>query len=324
MTRRSLEKPVLFPSSDDGLSLIAHHHKALQDFYQPVASNWDVIHLILDKRETYRVAQACQIPIPRTWAPQTLHEVHQIKKDVPYPCLLKPRVSHRFWPRFRTKVLRIQTPDELVSQYRRYAAIPWLIQEEIPGADDCIYTLRACINQASEPLALHVTQKLRQWPPHFGVGSYAQSVWEPTVVQQGLRILQFLGFYGIASVEFKRDPRTGTFHLIEINGRSGTMTALSTLCGVNTPYLAYCEARGRHPEPIDPTQCRYEVGCTWMHLLIDLRSVRQQQGTGALTAWLRDLLAPQGCYAIFAWDDLRPFLSELRRAILQLPRIITT
>jgi predicted ATP-grasp superfamily ATP-dependent carboligase len=271
----------------------------------------------MDKLYTYQRAQALQIPIPHTLAPQTLTDVRRMQHEITYPCLLKPRMSHQFWPHFRVKLLRIHSPTELLHRYQAYPTIPWLIQEEIPGPADRIFTLRACLNNDAEPLGVHVTQKLRQWPPTFGIGSYAQSVWDPTVVALGLRILQHLGFYGIASVEFKRDDRTNTLKLIEINGRSGTMTYLSTLCGVNTPYLAYQEAVGANPAPVDPTQCHYEVGRTWVHLQLDALSVTHNSSPFAITwmRWLRALLHRPQCYAIFAWNDPQPFLSEIKRAL---------
>ena len=40
---------------------------------------------------------------------------------------------------------------------------------------------------------------------------------EPEVEPLGFRLLKSMGYHGIASVEFKRDPRDGQFKLMEVN-----------------------------------------------------------------------------------------------------------
>ena len=77
-----------------------------------------------------------------------------------------------------------------------------LIQEKILGGDDHVFSFQSCFNENSEPLAVFTQQKLRQHPPHFGIGSFGQSIWEPKIVDLGLRLLKEIGFFGIGSVEF--------------------------------------------------------------------------------------------------------------------------
>ena len=59
---------------------------------------------------------------------------------------------------------------------------------------------------------------------------------EPTIA-----LLQRIGWQGMASAEYKLDPRDGRYRLMEINGRCFLINGLPTRCGVNYPLLAWRE-----------------------------------------------------------------------------------
>ena len=57
---------------------------------------------------------------------------------------------------------------------------------------------------------------MRQYPTHFGLGTYFVTDRNPEVVEEGLRFCQEIGLRGLANVEFKRDPRDGSLKMIEV------------------------------------------------------------------------------------------------------------
>ncbi|MEM2110711.1 MAG: hypothetical protein QXX08_02410 [Candidatus Bathyarchaeia archaeon] len=120
-------------------------------------------------------------------------------------------------------------------------------------------------------------------------------------------------FYGIASIEFKRDPRTGRFVLIEINGRSHTQNYLATACGINLPYILYKDLMG---EKIcfKHDACGFKQDVSWIHFTIDFLSMMKKRRRKELTLkeWLQSILVGERTHAIFSADDLRPFISELK------------
>ena len=87
-------------------------------------------------------------------------------------------------------------------------------------------------------------RKLRQTPPGAGTCRVGESVWVDEVVEHGLRYLHGLGYYGLAQVEFKRDPRDGEYKLMEINPRLWQWHGLAAACGVDLVDLAYRELLG--------------------------------------------------------------------------------
>jgi predicted ATP-grasp superfamily ATP-dependent carboligase len=60
-------------------------------------------------------------------------------------------------------------------------------------------------------------------------------------------LLRTSGFDGITQIEFKRDPRDGSFRLIEINLRSWQWHSLARRCRVDLVGLCYRSACG---EPV--------------------------------------------------------------------------
>jgi len=147
-------------------------------------------------------------------------------------------------------------------------------------------------------------RKRRQFEPMFGSSCYSTSVNEPEVEQLALRLLKSIQFHGISSVEFKRDPRDGTFKLMEINVRSPLMIGVAIDSGVDLPWLSYCELTGQPlPEAtVRPTRLGRSVGVLWQ----DIHSARFYRGLGKLTLfqWARQWLKAREIH--FAWDDLSP------------------
>ena len=81
-----------------------------------------------------------------------------------------------------------------------------LIQERIGGDESRLYSVYACLDRSSEPLATCVIQKRRQWPPLYGSGSYSVSCRQDRAVELALALLRRIGYQGVANLEFKQRP----------------------------------------------------------------------------------------------------------------------
>src|SRR5688572_3323569 len=122
-------------------------------------------------------------------------------------------------------------------------------------------------------------------------------MWVDEVVEQGLRYLHCLGNYGLAQVEFKRDPRDGEYKLMEINPRLWQWHGLAAACGVDLVDLAYRELLGER--------------------------VQRKRTDGARRRWAITLapdeapvvVRPPFVDAVFALDDPRPGLVHVRRVL---------
>jgi len=75
------------------------------------------------------------------------------------------------------------------------------------------------VDEHSEPLAYFTARKILQFPDDFGTGCLVQSESLPELVEPTKRLWLALQYEGMAEVEYKHDPRTDEYRLIEINTR---------------------------------------------------------------------------------------------------------
>lgn len=112
------------------------------------------------------------------------------------------------------------------------------------------------------------------------------------------------GHRGPATVEFRRDERSGCFVLIEINARTILAQEMITRSGLDVPLIAYCDAKGKPmPTPTSATAVR------WIDLQSDWRAFRQLRRRGQITTWQWiESIASCRAPAYFALSDPLPFL----------------
>lgn len=89
-----------------------------------------------------------------------------------------------------------------------------------------------------------VSEKVRQHPPKTGT-SIATNSMDPEdpkyapVIEYTAKLLKAFGFYGLSGTEYKYDPATGLFKIIETNPRSEFPNYLQTMVGQNMAYQLY-------------------------------------------------------------------------------------
>jgi len=307
------ERPFLMPLRDDHVLFVSRHREALGRQYRFLEPAPEVLEGVVSKRGLWDLCHEI-VPMPDTRFLDPHDDLHALASQITYPCIMKPELSDD-WSRYRPpmvtqeqKVIEIHSPADLL----RVAALlgvtygDTVIQEPIPGPDSNLYYLVAYLNGSGEPLATFVGRKLRTCPPHFGNGTYVQSVHAPEVVELGLRLLSKLRYRGSVGVEFKLDPRDGLFKLIEMNARFGLWDGFGAVCGVDFAYLAYADAVGL---PL-PSHNGYKAGVYWMQPDRDFWTALQYRRAGELTlgGWLRSILRCR-VFAPAAWDDPMPWFA---------------
>jgi predicted ATP-grasp superfamily ATP-dependent carboligase len=305
---------VLIPASDDCAYFVAKYHDALSRVFAVAAPPGAVMQDILDKRRQYGNAERLGVPIPETYFPQSVDEVRDLAGRLPnYPYVIKPLVAHS-WRRAAMqrvsggkKGFAVVDANELVERYAVVAAGDRnvMIQEVIGGNDERLFTFLCYFDAQSQPLAYCVRRKIRQFPVDFGYCTLTESCHDGQVEEQSIRLLQGIGYHGIAGVEWKHDPRTGIYKLIEINPRAVNTIGLAAGCGVDIPYLAFLDKAGRKAEPVR----EWRDGIKWNHFEQDFWAARTLHRMGRLGfgEWLRSL-AGRKVHAIFAADDWAPFI----------------
>lgn len=304
---------ILFPTTDLYLAAVAKARGRLEPYFKTPFPPWEIIKSIVDKGEQYKKAREAGIPVPQTYTPENTEKAKEIGMSLRYPLILKPVYSHPFVAKYWIKAIKVNALEELIREYETYhcAGYPMLIQEFIGGRVDRLYEFSSYVDQRGDPLGTFVQRKLDQYPQDFGTGTFFESVKEPGLVELGLRVLKAFGFYGLSHVEFKRDPLDGQFKMIELNPRTTHCNSLSTVCGMNLPYLAYQDMVGKRVQEPAPLQ-----NGRWIYLEERLFLQRKWPFPGR-----RDRSARKDrlVYAVFSTQDPLPegvfFLAVLYRWI---------
>jgi D-aspartate ligase len=305
---------VLLPCTDEGLQLVLRHRARLEELgYLPIEANDDVLAAMLDKERTYELARSIGIQAPATVTLRTVDDLAAVADQLEYPCAIKPLHSNLFARHFgdRNKLLVARDPGELKQGWARMneLGLEVMVTEIVPGGDDRLLSYCGYLDERGEPLTEFTFRKMRQCPPHFGLGCYVVSDWNPEVADAGLRFLRGIGLRGLFHVEFKRDSRDDQLKLIECNHR---FTIELVFSPTNLPLLTYNRLLGR---PL-PSPGPYRAGKRLWNPVEDTKAARSYRRHGELSwaQWLRSLLHLQQFHA-FRWDDPVPTMAFHRRKL---------
>jgi D-aspartate ligase len=306
-----LDPGVILPCTDEALELVARRRAELVAAGHFVYDCDDELALaMLDKERTYALARQVGIRTPRTALVPDGAALVTAAGQIGFPCGLKPvsPVEFRRVYGLGRKLFLANDSGQLAAAFEAASArgLKMLLTEIVPGPDDSLWGYLAYVSADGRPLAEVSRRKLRQWPAHFGIGSYHVTARDDEVVELGRRFVGGAGLRGFAAVEVKRDARNGELVLIECNQRFVNASEVVRAAGVNVATVAYDEALGR--APAEQPQAR--DGVRLLFLIEDARSFLELRRTGELStaAWVRSLLHRQR-FPVFSVRDPLPSLS---------------
>jgi D-aspartate ligase len=310
LSRRYPGEKVLMPTVDECAWFVGKHHDRLSLYYLIPAPNSQAMNKVNNKRFQYETAEQLGIPIPETYFPHTVEEVKILSRTIfHYPYVIKPNISFQ-WKLTSArssargkKGLRVNNAEELVKTAEEIF-VPgqeFMIQELIGGRDQRLVTFLGFFAEDYQPVSWFIRKKIRQSPIDFGYCTMTESCHDPVVLDQSVRLLKAVYYHGIAGIEWKLDPATGTYKLIEINGRPVNTTGCAIAAGVDLPAIAYFHAIGR---PLPPVT-NWQDGQRWAWLAMDFWAAKElaSLGQGTLKQWWRETRSIKAD-AVFAKDDL--------------------
>jgi D-aspartate ligase len=301
------DKPsaALLPCSDEGVEFVARNRSALESMgHRPIEADDNALLAMLDKQRAYELARRAGVPAPRTKAVTSVAELDDL--DFTYPCGVKPIQSHLFARRFRPNAKAAMLTN---AAHARRVLVPlvkagygMLLTEVVGGPDDRHCSYYTYLDGSGEPLVHFTKRKLRQYPTHFGLGSYHITEWDLEVAELGLRFARAAGLRGMVNVEFKHDT-DGQLKLIECNPRFTAANEQVRVAGIDLAEIAYNRLAGIE----SPMPKRFRDGLGLWLVVDDIRALRDYRHAGELTilAWLKTLLHRQVA-PMFAWSDPRP------------------
>jgi hypothetical protein len=141
-------------------------------------------------------------------------------------------------------------------------------------------------------------KRLKEKTATGGISTLRVGVINSTLEEYARRLLESVGFHGVAMVEFKHDEQSGKSWLLEVNPRFWGSLALAIQSGVDFPHLLYRLATEGDISPVT----HYRTGHVVRWILGDVGA--------ALGQWSHQGGSPGGAapppaqgYDDFYWDE---------------------
>ncbi|MCF8890896.1 carboxylate--amine ligase [Priestia megaterium] len=298
-------KPILYTGADDYVQFISKNRDELLKYFLFLFPDDSLIEQVLDKNKTYELAIKHNIPCPRTYVIDNKEELEDAISTLDFPCILKPVLGHEFRKKINKKAIVFETPEKLRSEYPFYRECGQLIiQELIPGDNQCFYKVATFYDENMNLLALFSLQKNHQFPAEFGTGAHIVSKKVPELIDICIPFFEEIELKGIGMAEFKKDPRDGIYKFIEINPRFWLTHSLTGPSGVDFVYMYYLYLTNQNPEP----RLHQIDGIKWIYLVRYYLTFLQKKKNSEMT--FKDFyqgLQGQKEFALFAWNDPMPF-----------------
>jgi len=309
---------LIIPCSDATILPLQLHRRELEFATRVCPMPDDVYRTFFSKEETYVLARGLGVPLPEQVAAGTMEQVREAAERFGYPIVLKPKASAaKTNPQVRQPVVKVRREQDLET-----IAAPVLhngeilVQQNFQGVGIGVEVL------AKDGEILTAFQHERIHEPRRGGGSsYRKSVpLHDGMLDATRRLMKAVRYTGVAMVEFKYNPRTDLWVLIEINARFWGSLPLSIAAGLDFPrYLYEMLCRGRTDFPQ-----RYRLNLYARHWSTDLQwmlgNLRDDHRDPDLMSLpLHKVAAEIVNVALLrersdtlVWDDPRPALGDLR------------
>lgn len=308
--RKFDHKPVLMASADSYALLISRYAKELERCYLFPDNPTGLLEQIIDKNGLSTLAEKYNFHTPRTTIVDEGVDLNYVAETMPYPCIVKPALSHEFVKIFRQKCLFTDNRAQLLKtlETARSSGLEVMVQEVVPGFDDQMYVFDFYANRQGRITHTMTAQKLRQFPINFGSSTLTHHRHEQELVELGTDYIERLEYRGYGEIEFKKHPQTGKFYLIEINARLSTLNVLLDKCGLEFTYVMYRDLVG---DPLPEYHLRENRPWAFWHAYEDAISVSAYLKSKQLTLAqvIRPWLVHHKAHAIWAADDIKPLFS---------------
>ena len=307
--KNGVKKWVLYPNNDRTVYFLSRFKDKLKNYYRIPTPNWETIKYIYDKKNTYQLAEKLNICIPKTFYPHHYKELEDLKLN--FPVIIKPSIRDNFYDKTKIKAYLIEDREQLFRTYKKVTEVidpsEVLIQEFIPGGPKHLYSFCPFFKEG-KVIAKIMARRSRQHPMDFGhATTFAEAVDIPEIEEIGKKFLSHINYYGLAEVEFMKDPRDGKYKFIEVNARVWGWHTLAVRAGADLPFMLFQDITGQKVEVNS-----YRKDVKWVRLTTDIPTVLTEiiKRKMSLDDYLNSLRGKKE-FAVFSWEDPLPFLAEI-------------
>ena len=288
--------------------------------------------VVLDKAKTFAAAKQLGISVPGDWQPTANDDHAERAAALTYPVAIKWADPNAVQATLEAAGLALEKVEYVVDAAQlsailgRYDALGrWpLVQTYCPG-----YGLGQMLHMAEGKASLRFQhRRLREFPPSGGVSSFCASIpLEQHAAQlvQSEALLAALGWEGPAMVEYRFDPASATYWLMEINGRFWGSIPLAWHCGAHFAWETYrCGVlgeRGPGAGPVRQRRARYVIpDAKRTVMVLSDGALPLGQRLAVLGRFLLDFFDPRVRYYVWSLRDPGPFFGDMAGIVRRLWR----
>lgn len=313
-------RTALFLTMDRTVPVIARHREMLARHYSFNLPSDATIHSLMDKSALPVFLDHANASYPRTYRIGLDTNIERIASDIDYPCIVKPSARAYGFKAGVANSLSEFLP--LIARAMKHA--PELVaQQLIPGADTDVHFCFVYIAKDGTPHATFTGHKIRQLPRGTGIAASAEALENTYLRDETLRLFAIAGYRGFGSSEFRRDPRSGQYYLIEFTvGRTDYNVGCAVANGIDLPYVGYCDLAGLSPASVGARASRKR---RWVELDREVTGILTQGAFSGSTTLenlraLAQSLSPRNAFTMYAADDVRPSMVDIWQRLTWLPR----
>jgi len=301
-------KPVVIITSDIFLNFFNSYRDILSEKFSFNIPDKQLLDNILDKRKQYELIRRLNIETPRTLIVKDINDDLNFDELI-FPVFVKGAHPHKWKNYFTEKGFVAENKNQLFTIIEKIQKhnLEFIIQELIVGPNKNHYKVSVYYDKNRNPKLFFTTQKVRQFPYDFGVGSYMRSKRVEELISLGKKIFDALNYTGIGSIEFKVDERDGKFKFIELNPRMWQQNYQATLAGLNFAEYYYKDCIGQETFFND----QFLENVTYIDTVNDFQSFiyNKKITKENLFDWIKQVLGADG-YAFYNWGDFSPILKS--------------
>lgn len=278
--------------------------------------------IVLDKQRTLVVAATLGMDVPASWQPVGGEDFTARAAALAYPVVLKWRDPPAVWARLAAaglpfeKVEHVAGPEALLAALARYDGLgDWpLVQGYCAG-----HGFGQMLMMAEGRARLRFQhRRIREYPATGGVSTLCASVPDALHAAQMAKseaLLAAIGWQGPAMVEYRHDPATGRYWLMEVNGRFWGSLPLASQSGAGFAWAQYCAAvegaKSVTPVPWQARRARYLIPDA--KRLVEVLRARPSFSIALreLAVFAAEFLNPRTRYYVWRWSDPMPLFGDL-------------
>ncbi|MCC7393660.1 MAG: carboxylate--amine ligase [Sphingomonadaceae bacterium] len=281
---------------------------------------------VLDKARTLSIATSVGIDVPQSWQPMPGDDWAARAATLPFPLVAKWADPNALVAPLAAaglsldKVAYVADAAALFALRDHYAPIgQWpLLQSYATG-----FGLGQMLHMADGRATLRFQhRRIHEWPVSGGVSSLCESIEQGFDAQfaKSEALLAAIGWQGPAMVEYRHDPESGKFILMEVNGRFWGSLPLAHAAGA---WFAREQIAHSFPDALlAPAPPRRHARARFLvpearRLLSILRHGGGEGRAAAIANFVGQSLNPRLSHYVWDWRDPMPMLRDMGNMVMR-------